>query len=178
MMLLRKSKEETAITLDFLPNGYPFDSRPSHKKTPIVQAIGKDNFTLLELVPKKEIFLQPQEEVYIGEGKRDKINHINGKLVISRLTATAQSELKYIVKDLVHRSESRFVEFFNTARPLTTRMHQLELLPGLGKKHMCEIIEIRKEKEQAKRARQQRYQRARARESQNRSRARARNRIR
>ncbi len=26
------------------------------------------------------------------------------------------------------------------------RMHQLELLPGLGKKHMWEILEARKEK--------------------------------
>ena len=26
-------------------------------------------------------------------------------------------------------------------------MHQLELLPGLGKKHMWEILDIRKEKE-------------------------------
>ena len=53
-----KSKEEYAIVLDFLPNGYSNDDRPMFKKTPIVQAIGKNNFTLLELVPKKDIFLQ------------------------------------------------------------------------------------------------------------------------
>jgi len=46
-------KEEYAIVLDFLPNGYPFDTRPTYKKTPIAQAIGKEHFTLLELVPKK-----------------------------------------------------------------------------------------------------------------------------
>ncbi|MBW3022186.1 DUF655 domain-containing protein, partial [Candidatus Woesearchaeota archaeon] len=40
----------------------------------------------------------------------------------------------------------RFVDFFNKAQPLTTRMHQLELLPSLGKKHMWQIIEERKEK--------------------------------
>ena len=65
-----KEKEENAIVLDFLSNGYPFDSRPSHLKTPIVQAIGKKRFTLLEFCPKKGISLQPSEEVYIGEGKR------------------------------------------------------------------------------------------------------------
>jgi len=147
MMLLRKSKEEYAVTLDFLPNGYPFDDLPSHRKTPVVQAMGKDNFTLLELVPKKEIFLQPHEEVYIGDGKRDKIHHINGKLVLERLTVTAKNELKYIIKDLVHRNEKKFINFFNNAQPLTTRMHQLELLPGLGKKHMWEILDARKEKD-------------------------------
>ena len=51
----QKSKEETAIVLDFLPNGYPYDNRPMYKKTPIAQAIGKEHFVLLELVPKKGI---------------------------------------------------------------------------------------------------------------------------
>lgn len=146
MIMLSKSKEEYAVILDFLPNGYPFDTRPSHKKTPIAQAIGKEHFTLLELVTKKDIFLQPHEDVYIGEGKRDKIHHINGKLTLDRLTATAKNELKYSVQDLVRVNEKIFVDFFNNAQPLTTRMHQLELLPGLGKKHMWEILEVRQEK--------------------------------
>jgi len=142
----RSLKEEKAIVLDFLPNGYPFDKRPSHRKTAIVQALGKERFGLLELVPKKEIFVQPYEEVYIGEGKREKIHHILGRLPMDKLTATARTELEYVIKDLVHKEDKRFVEFFNNAQPLTTRMHQLELLPGLGKKHMWEIIEARKDK--------------------------------
>lgn len=142
-----KDKEEYAIVLDFLPYGYPFDTRPSHKKTAIAQAIGKKHFTLLELVPKKGIFLQPYEEVYLGEGKREKIHHIAGRLPVEKLTATAKSQLEYTVKDLVNKNEKQFVDFFNNAKPLTTRMHQLELLPGVGKKHMWEIIEKRKDKE-------------------------------
>lgn len=142
-----EAKEEVAIVLDYLQNGYPFDPRPSHQKTPIVQALGKEHFTLLELVPKREIVLQPHDEVYIGEGKRDKIHHIKGRLFFDRLTATARSELEPIIAGLVGKNEMRFVEFFNKAQPLTTRMHQLELLPGLGKKHMWEVIEARKEKE-------------------------------
>ena len=141
-----KTKEEVAIVLDFLQHGYISDSRPSHQKTPIVQAIGKSFFALLELVPKKEVVLQPHEEIYIGEGKRDKIHHIKGRLAYENLTATAQSELEPIINGLVTKNESHFVEFFNKAQPLTMRMHQLELLPGLGKKHMWEIINARKEK--------------------------------
>ncbi len=139
----RQTKEESAIVLDFLPHGYPFDPRPSHRKSPIVQAIGKTHFTLLELVPKKEVFLQPLAEVYIGEGKRDQIHHIVGKLPMEKLTATAKTELEFVVKDIVHKNEQRFVDFLNSAKPLTTRMHQLELLPGVGKKHMWEILEVR-----------------------------------
>jgi len=143
---IRRLREEKAIILDFLPNGYPFDTRPMHQKTPIAQALGEEHFTLLELVPKKGVFLQPYDEVYIGEGKREKIHHIIGKLPIERLTATAKSELEFVVKDMVKKNEKKFVDFFNKAQPLTTRMHQLELIPGLGKKHMWEILEARKEK--------------------------------
>ena len=141
----KKLKEEQVVVLDFLPHGYPFDKRPSHKKTPIVQALGIERFVLLELVPKKEIFLQPYEEVYIGEGKRDKIHHIIGRIPVEKLTATAKSELEFVVKELVKKSEKRFIDFFNRAQPLTTRMHQLELIPGFGKKHMWDVIEQRNE---------------------------------
>jgi putative nucleotide binding protein len=140
------AKEEFAIVLDFLPNGYPFDKRPSHKKTPIAQAMGREHFTLLELVPKRDIFLQPYEEVYIGEEKREKIHHIQGSLPFDRLTVSARNELDFVVKEVVHKNQERFVKFYNEAGPLSTRMHQLELIPGIGKKHMWELLEARKEK--------------------------------
>jgi len=138
------NREEYAIVLDFLPNGYSHDDRPMFKKTPIVQAIGKNNFTLLELVPKKDIFLQPSAEVYIGDKERDKIHHINGRLALNRLTPTAKAEIEPLVQKIVHENQARFVEFFNKAQPLSTRMHSLELLPGLGKKHMWQILEERR----------------------------------
>jgi putative nucleotide binding protein len=139
-----RNKEEKAVVLDFLPNGYPFDNTPSHRKNSIVQAIGKERFLLLELVPKKEAQIQPGEEIYIGDGKREKIHHILGRLDASKMTRTAEEELKFVIEKMIKKNEERFVEFFNNARPLTTRMHQLELLPGLGKKHMWEIIEERR----------------------------------
>ena len=141
-----KTKEEIAVVLDFLPNGYPYDDRPMYMKNAVTQALGKERFILLELVPKKGIHLQPFEEVYIGEGKRDKIHHIMGKIPLDKLTATAKSELEFVVKDIIKKNESKFIEFFNKAQPLSTRMHQLELLPGLGKKHMWQVIDARDEK--------------------------------
>ena len=142
----KELKEDIVIVLDFLPNGYPFDARPLYKKTPIAQAIGKNFFMLLELVPKKGIFLQPVEEVYIGDGKREKIHHVLGKISYEKLTETAKGELDIVVRDIVEKNEAKFVEFFNTAGPINTRRHQLELLPGVGKKHMWEILEKREEK--------------------------------
>jgi len=137
-------KEEYAIILDFLPNGYSFDNRPLFQRTPIAQAIGENKFALLELVPKKGIFLQPLERVYIGEEKRDKIHHILGRISYEKLTSTARSELEFAIKEIVKNNEKRFIEFFNNSTALTTRMHQLELLPGMGKKRMWEILEERK----------------------------------
>lgn len=144
---MEREKEEYGTVLDYLPNGYPFDTRPSHKKTAVIQAIGNEKFVLLELAPKKGIpSLQIGKIIYIGEGKRDEIHHIIGKLPMHRLTATAKSELKHVIEDLIGKNEKKFIDFFNNARPLSTRMHQLELLPGLGKKHMWEIINSREEK--------------------------------
>ena len=117
-----------------------------HLKTAIAQALGKNTLVLLELVPKKDCFLKSHEEVYIGEGKRDKIHHIMGRLTPNQLTETAKMELSYIVEELVNKNEKVFVEFFNKAGPLNTRMHQLELLPGIGRRHMLSIIEVRDEK--------------------------------
>lgn len=139
-------KEENAIILDFLPHGYPMDRRPMHLKTAIAQALGKQSLVLLELVPKKDCFLQPHEEVYIGEGKREKIHHIVGRISPVKLTETAKSELNYILEEVVNKEESKFVEFFNKAGPINTRIHQLELLPGIGKRHMLSILEARGEK--------------------------------
>ncbi|HLC56642.1 MAG TPA: DUF655 domain-containing protein [Candidatus Nanoarchaeia archaeon] len=142
-----KSKEEYAIILDYLPNGYPFDPRPVHRKTPVAQAIGKSHFILLELVPKRGKNLTANQEVYMGEGKREDIHHIIGKINLDKLTQTAKLELDYVIKDLVKKNEAKFVEFFNKAGPINTRRHQIELLPGIGKKHMWEIIEKREEKQ-------------------------------
>jgi putative nucleotide binding protein len=139
-----KKREDEAIVLDFLPNGYSDDTRPSHLKNPIAQAIGKTNLALLELIPRKDIFLQPYEEVYVGDGKRDKIHHVACKIPITKLTMTAKGELEHVIKQIIKEREMEFVQFFNKSQSLSTRMHSLELLPGLGKKHMWEIVEERR----------------------------------
>lgn len=137
-------REEKAIVLDYLPHGYPFEE--GALKTPVAQALGTTHLTLLELIPKKGTFLQPHQEVYIGEGKREEIHHIKGRILMAKLTSTARTELSHALDKLITEQEQRFIEFFNKAQPLSMRMHQLELLPGMGKKHMWEVIEARKAK--------------------------------
>jgi putative nucleotide binding protein len=134
-----ENREEKAIILDFLPNGYPMEPR----RMPIAQAIGLNHFTLLELVPRKGSQLVLREEVYIGEGKRDKIEFIRGRLLKQKLTETAKLQLRDMIEGIVTAKEAQFVDFFNNAGAVSTRLHQLELLPGLGKKHTQAIIEER-----------------------------------
>lgn len=136
-------KEEYAIVLDYLPYGYPLEK----KMMPIAQAIGAVNLTLLHLVPRRGIKLELKEKVYIGEGKRDKIYYILGRLPREKLTETSKIQLQEFAEKIVEEQEKKFIEFFNKAEPINTRVHQLELLPGFGKKHTLAIIKERKEKE-------------------------------
>jgi len=136
-------KEEFAIVLEYLPNGYPLE----RKMMPLAQAIGEKNLTLLELVPRKGINLESGEKVYIGEGKRDKIYYILGKLNKDKLTEPAKEELEGFIAKTIKQKEEEFIEFFNKAGAINKRIHQLELLPGLGKKHTKEILEARQEKQ-------------------------------
>ena len=135
-------KEEYAIILDYLPYGYPIEKRMS----PIAQAIGIKTLVLLELIPRRGVMLSQKEKVYIGPEKRDKIYYIAGRLSRDKITETAKIQLQEFIDNVVGEQEEHFVQFFNNAHPINTRLHQLELLPGFGKKHTKEIIETREEK--------------------------------
>lgn len=135
-------KEEYAIILDYLPYGYPLEK----KMMPLAQAIGTKNFTLLQLIPRRGIKLELNEKVYIGEGKRDKIYYILGRLPENKLTESAKQQLQEFVGKEIAENEKRFVDFFNSAEAINTRLHQFELLPGFGKKHTEAIIKERENK--------------------------------
>lgn len=135
-------KEEYAIILEYLPNGYPLEK----KMIPIAQAIGELNLTLLELVPRRGVFLEIGERVYIGEGKRDKIYYILGRLYHEKITEAAKNQLQEFINKIVKKREKEFIEFFNKSEAINKRIHQIEFLPGFGKKHMKEILEKRREK--------------------------------
>lgn len=135
-------KEETAIILDYLPNGYPLE----RKMMPIAQAIGKNHLTLLELVPRRGITLEVGKEVYIGENKRPEIYYIFGRLKRENLTESAKVQLQEFISKIVVEKEKEYIDFLNKAQAINKRIHQIELIPGLGKKHMQEILKQREEK--------------------------------
>lgn len=133
------AKEDYAVVLDFLPQGKP----SARQMLPVAQVIGEKYFILLEVIPKKDVVLKPRERVYIGAENRDKVHHILGRINMNELTQTARLEVQDIIEQSIDAREKEFVDFFNKAGPVTTRLHQLELLPGIGKKNMWKILEER-----------------------------------
>jgi len=136
------AKEETAIVLDFLPYGYPLE----RKMMPLAQAIGTNHFTLLQLVPRRGEKFEIGEVVYIGEGKRDKVQYILGRCPRELLTESAKVQLEEFIETAVAKEIEKFINFFNEAQAINTRLHKFELLPGFGKKHTQAILDAREEK--------------------------------
>ncbi|QLH75650.1 MAG: DUF655 domain-containing protein [Methanomassiliicoccales archaeon] len=136
--------EDYAHILDFLPQGSIQDK--SYRREPVAYALGSEEFKLFELVPKHDAVINIGDRVYIGKEaeKRDKILHVKRRVSFEELSAAAQSELPFVIAEIVKMEEPRFVRFFNESQPITIRQHMLELLPGLGKKTMMAILDERK----------------------------------
>ena len=136
-------REEVARVLDYLPYGRTPDTR-SYQKQPLVQAVGETNFVLMEMTPKEGVVPVAGTRVYIGSGSRDVIDHVNRRIEYIELSNSAKLELPFEIQTIVLEDEPRFIRYFNEAGPITTRMHSLELLPGIGKKLMWAVLTERK----------------------------------
>ena len=135
-------KDEWGIVLDYLAQGLSSMARSE----PIAQLVGDQFFSLLEVIVREDTTVSTGERVYIGDGKRDKVKYIRGRVEYGALTASAKQELELIVTEIVKKNVAPYLEFFNKAGSLSTRMHQLELLPGIGKKHLWALLDARKER--------------------------------
>ena len=138
--------EEYAYVLDFLQFGRPATDKPRHLALPTVQVLGESYFTLLEAEVRVGGQAILHERVYIGKDRREKIDRIIGRIGYTDLTANAKAELLPVLEKLITNQEARFVSFFNNSQAITPRMHALELLPGIGKKSMWQIINAREKK--------------------------------
>ncbi|MFQ6094632.1 MAG: DUF655 domain-containing protein [Candidatus Bathyarchaeia archaeon] len=137
--------EEYAYVLDFLPHGRPA-SRSRYRAGALVQVVGESFFTLLEANVRNGVTLKTYDRVYVGKEKRDEITYIIGRIGYDELTTNAKLELPNVVEQIVLKEENRFIKFFNTAQAMTPRMHALELIPGIGKKYMWQIVDEREKR--------------------------------
>ena len=133
--------ESTAVVLDVLPHGRTEDDRPQYQKEPLAYAVDRDDFRLCELVLVEDADISIGDDVDIeGAGIIERVNHIE----YDDLPSGASAELDYAIEEIVEADERRFVDFYNDAQPITLRLHQLNLLPGIGKKLRNNILDERK----------------------------------
>ncbi len=138
------SLEEFAYVLDILPQGRMEEK--AFKRVPLSLAIGEEELKLFELIPKQGVVMAIGDRVYIGKDieKRDKIGSVRRRISFEELTPGAQSEIEFVLRQIIESNEPRFVSFFNNAQPVTARLHQLDLLYGVGRNLMWEILDERK----------------------------------
>ena len=141
MLSADKKYEEFVRVLDFMPRGK--SEVIKGREGPMVDAIGEERLTLLELLAMENQSFDLGERVKIGKEGREKIVSVLGKLTYEELTPEAKVSLPVVVESVVKENEAKYVAYFNELQPLTPRLHGLELIPGIGKTFMKEIVEMR-----------------------------------
>lgn len=136
--------EEYAYVLDYTQRGKSTTVRG--REGLIVQGIGEEHLTLLELLGVQNMNFEVGERVYIGREGRDKVISVLGRLDYEYISQSAKNDLPAIVEKIVLQNEMRFIDHINNAQPVTPRIHALELIPGIGKTYMLTIIREREKR--------------------------------
>ena len=132
------------VILDLLLHGHPEEAKPSWSKTPIAQVLTFPDLVLYEVKCNRDSEIKVQEkdtyEVFLNQNK---LREVIKKIDYKDLTNTSKALIQPILESEVLNYEEEFINFFNNSTSITPRMHSLKLLPGVGQKHMWEIIEAR-----------------------------------
>ncbi|MFW9895532.1 MAG: DUF655 domain-containing protein [Candidatus Thorarchaeota archaeon] len=139
---IKKFRE--VVILDLLTHGHPEEDKPSWAKTPIAQVLTFPDFVLYEVKMNKNSGIQVQDQKTYEEFlNEDKLRDVLKKIDYDELTNTSKALIQPILEKEVFKYEEEFINFFNNSTSITPRMHALKLLPGIGQKHMWEILEAR-----------------------------------
>jgi putative nucleotide binding protein len=128
------------VVLDHLPNGRSGDGGPGYNRDALALVLG-DDCRLYECT------VEANADLTIGgwvdlDPTSDSLGRVH-EIEFEDLTAAAESELEYAVAELLDAEPDRFVAVYNDAEPITLRLHQLNLLPGIGKKLRNAILDER-----------------------------------
>jgi len=136
--------ENYAHILDYLPNGRQTE-RGFHRE-PLALAIGEDELKLFELVPRPNVKLAPGTRIPLVPvgGTLPPIDHVRRRIGYEELTVAGRTELSATLEKIVRANEPRYLRFFNESPAVSRRFHLLELLPGIGKKTMQQIVDERR----------------------------------
>jgi len=139
----QETASREAVILDFLPHGRPDDTRPQYQKASLAYALDTEDFALLELTLADDTDIGIVDRIEVGETADADIEEVI-EIEYEELSNSAVSELEYAIEAIIEADEQRFVDFYNEAQPISLRLHQLNLLPGIGKKLRNKITDKRK----------------------------------
>ena len=133
-----------AVIVDYLPHGRPDDTRPQYQKAALAYALETESFDLLELTLTEDADVNIVDRIPIDEAANDAVIEDVAGIEYNDLSNSGVSELEYAIEAIIDADEQRFVDFYNDAQQISLRLHQLNLLPGIGKKLRNKIIDKRK----------------------------------
>lgn len=131
--------EEYGYVIDYIPYSTKYEK-------PLLYLVGEKNFTLLETTAKEGKPVQLFQRVFVGKGEREVVDKIKRRVRYDDLSPAAKENLLEALKRIVKDREKFFVEFINKAPAISTRVHSLSLLPGVGKKTLESILKEREKK--------------------------------
>jgi putative nucleotide binding protein len=131
-----------AIILDFYPQGKSFSRRSSEDYNPLAITVTTEWFRFFDVILVPGTIFSVNDHIKLTN-KNKRILKLK-ELQFNQLSSSALENLPHTIKEIVRTNESRFISFLNQAHPLTTQMHQLQLLPGIGHKRMWKVLETRK----------------------------------
>ncbi|MCY0849182.1 DUF655 domain-containing protein [Sulfuracidifex metallicus] len=137
-------KDDIVYVLDYMREGNPLDRHKFHSNKPLIQAVGRDFFTLCEIVVQdtsKDIQLEQKIDLKEETGIMFDVN-----ITYEDLTSVARDSLKRVLYTILTEKENEIIKFFNNAGPLTLKLHSLELIPSIGKKTLRMLLEERRKK--------------------------------
>ncbi len=140
--LTKKKPLGKVFILDFYPQGKSLSRKYAEDFNPLAVVISADHFQFFDVILKRGTKVSVGDSITIPSPS---INVFKiKKISYNQLSDSAIAFLPEIVQEIVKSSEARFIRFLNHARPLTSQMHQLQLIPGIGNKRLWQILEARK----------------------------------
>lgn len=108
------------------------------------QVVGDRFFSLMEFFARPESNVEEKMKVFVGKGLRQHVSKFLRYLNYGDLIPPAKTNLSRLISEIISEKEPFFISLFNESVPITPRLHQLELLPGVGKKTLVKVLEGRR----------------------------------
>ncbi|WP_211312083.1 DUF655 domain-containing protein [Halarchaeum salinum] len=132
-----------AVVLDVLRHGRSGDDRAAFRRGQVGFAVGTEEFELYEFLMADDSDVSIGDRVRVAPDADADLDRVS-TVTYDDLSGGAQSELEYVVEELVEANPEPFLDFYNEAGAVSLRLHQLNLLPGIGDTLRDKILDERK----------------------------------